>query len=114
MIIDEDPVEITVHRVQYMDDGAGGRVAQESDLPPFTGRLVPSRQGEQRATQNEAGEIQLARWTLIAPWDADLQAGSNVQDSFSVNGRRFRVRRVIVRKWRGETYAVHAALEEGS
>jgi len=112
-LIAENPVEITVHRVTYVDDGAGGRIKEETDLAPFVGRLVASRR-EVRSLADEAGAVEVARFLLIAPWDADLQAGSDVQDSFETDGQTYRVRQVIPRAWQGQTYAVHAAVEEVS
>lgn len=109
--IAENPIVVAVHRVEYADDGAGGRVKLESDLPAFTGRLLPSWfRGLSR--QNEAGTVQLAPWVLLAPWNADLQAGSNVQDTFEAGGKRYRIVRVIPRAWQGQVYALHAELEE--
>jgi len=113
-LIAENPVEITIHRIEYVDDGAGGRVKQESDLPPFTGRLVPSRLSQVRISRNEAGGIQTSAWTLIAPWDADLRAGSDVVDMFTVDGQSFRVSRVVIRKYQGQITKIHAVLEEVS
>lgn len=113
MSIQENPVEIAIHRVEFVDDGAGGRVPQESDLPAFIGRLVPSRQSY-RHGQNEAGEMQTADWILIAPWNADIKSGSNVEDTFIVERREYRVMRVIPRMWQSEVYAINVLVEEVS
>lgn len=112
--IQENPVEITIHRIEFVDDGAGGRMSQESVLSAFTGRLVPFRQSRQNNSQNEAGQLQAAGWILIAPWDATLKHGSDIEDTFAVDGRTYRVVRVIQRMWQGEIYAVHAVVEEVS
>lgn len=110
-LISENPTTITIHRTEYKDDGAGGRYKDERDLPSFVGRLVPSKQQVQKR-QNEAGEMQSSGWTLIAPWDADIRAGSDVEDAFLVKGKLYRVTRAIKRAYQGEVYAVHAAVEE--
>ncbi len=111
--IAENPVQVAIRRVEYADDGAGGRVKAEADVPVFAGRLVPSRfRGLSR--QNEAGTVQLAPWVLLAPWNADVRAGSDVQDTFEAGGKRYRIVRVIRRAWQGEVYALHAELEEVS
>lgn len=110
-MIAENPVQVVVHRVEYLDDGAGGRVKLESDLPAFAGRLVPSR-SRAFGRQTEAGLAQLAPWVLLAPWDADLQSGSDVEDTFTVGSRCYRIIRVTRRAWQGEVYALHAELEE--
>lgn len=105
--IAEDPVEIVLHRVEVVDDGAGGNAKQEIDLPPFTGRLVPSRT-QPRVVVSEAGRASTFDWMLLAPHDADVRVG----DTFTVNGRTFRVARVIDRRLGGEPFAVQAYLEE--
>lgn len=112
-LIAENPVAITIHRVEYVDDGAGGRVKMEADLPAFTGRLMPSRQNTVEAS-SEAGSVTTAAWILLSPWDADLRAGSDVEDTFTANGRRYRISRVIPRRWQGEVYGLQALLEEVS
>lgn len=112
-LISEAATTVAVHRVTYVDDGAGGRIKQESEPSSFTGRLVP--QGASRGAQvlfSEGGHAQLSGMVLLAPWDADLRAGSDVEDSFAANSRRYRVRRVTVRRLGADAYAVHAALEE--
>lgn len=105
--IAEDPVEITIHRVELVDDGAGGHIKQETDLPPFTGRVVPSRT-QPRAVVTEAGPLSTFDWLLLAPHDVDIRVG----DTFVAREKTFRVRRVVDRRLAGEVFAVHAYLEE--
>lgn len=109
-LINENLVSVTVHRVEYLDDAAGGRYKRESDLPAFIGRLVPGQ--SRQVIDTEAGQVQEASMLLLAPWDADVRAGSDVQDTFTANGRSYRVRQVTPRRWQGEVYGVQAALEE--
>jgi hypothetical protein len=111
-LIAQNPTQIAVCRIARTDDGAGGWKSQKSDLPPFTGRLVASRRHAQ--VRDEAATLNIAEWVLIAPHDADLRHGANVEDTFEVAGKKHKVERVIPRKWRGETYSVHAILEEVS
>jgi hypothetical protein len=111
-LIAENPIQVSIHRVEYVDDGAGGRIKQESDLPAFVGRVVPSRQGQGQNYQNEAGGLLVSDWLLIAPWDADLRAGSGITDSFATGSHTYRVTRVMPRGYHGELYAIHAILEE--
>lgn len=112
--ISEDPVEVAIHRVAFVDDGAGGRLKEEATPAPFVGRVYTGqgRGGAPRILLAEAGGTRLAPLGLLAPWDADVRAGSNVEDTFEAAGRRYRVRQVIPRLWRGETYALHCVLEE--
>jgi len=110
--IAENPVEVTVHRVEFADDGEGGRQRTETDLAPFTGRLVPSRQQRFGPDQDEAGLAWRRRMVLLAPHDADLRAGSGVEDTFTIDGTAYRVVWVTKRCYRGEVYAVQADAEE--
>lgn len=112
--IAENPVEVAVHRVAWWDDGEGGRSKAESDLPPFNGRLVPGRQERYGPDQDEAGIVQRRRMMLLAPHDADLRAGSDIEDTFAAGGRRYRVTWVTRRYYRSEIYAVQADVEEVS
>jgi hypothetical protein len=116
-LIDENPVEITVHRVTWVSDGAGGRVKSfDSDLPPVTVRLVASQRSVQQVeqSQSESGLTTVSAHALIAPHDADLRYGSDVEDAFALGGKAYKVARVVPRKWRGQVYSVHAVLEEVS
>jgi len=110
--IAENPVEIVVHRVAWSEDGEGGRSKTETDLPPFTGRLVPGRPLRYGPDQDEAGLAWRRRMVLLAPHDADLRAGSGVEDTFTVEGIAYRVVWVTKRCWGGEIYAVQADVEE--
>ncbi|MEX0975041.1 MAG: hypothetical protein WD024_06835 [Bacillota bacterium] len=112
ILIAENPVQVAVHRVQSVDNGAGGRTPQPSDLPAFTGRLVASRRYQR--VQDEAAVARVAEFALLAPYNADLKDGSNVEDTFTAGGKAYRVTRVIPRKWDGQVYSVHALLEEVS
>jgi len=105
--IAENPVDIVIHRVEVVDDGAGGHSKQETDLPPFVGRVVPSRT-QLRMSVTEAGQLQTFDWLLLAPHDADVRVG----DTFTAHGKVFRIKRVIDRRLAGEVFAVHAYAEE--
>lgn len=109
-VIRENPVPIAIHRVEQTEGTDGGRTSQKSDLPAFTGRLVPSK--DHASQTNEAGPLALSGWLLLAPHDADLRAGDGVQDTFVVGGRSFRVVQVLDRKWEGAVYSRQAVLEE--
>jgi len=112
-MIAENPLQVAIHRVEYADDGAGGRSpSQETDLPAFTGRLVPSRRQSDRSFQNEAGLRQESKWLLMTPWDADIKSGTSVTDTFTAKGILYKVTKVIPREYRGELFAIHAEVEE--
>jgi len=106
-LISENPTQVTVTRTTYTRRETGGRSKQETVLSAFMGRMVP-RNLQPEAKQTEAGARTAFAWSLLAPHDADLQVG----DQLEADGRTFRVVRVIERKLGGETYAKQALLEE--
>lgn len=110
-LIDENPLAVVIQREEFVQALDGGRVSRVQTFPPFWGRLVPSKQ-QTGVSQTESGEIQRSAWVLIAPWDADIRAGSGVTDTFQGYGRNFRVVRVIPRRYREQLYAIHASIEE--
>ncbi|MGV8164643.1 MAG: hypothetical protein ACLKAK_07285 [Alkaliphilus sp.] len=114
-LINEDLVVIIIHRKEFISNPDGGRLQQVSVLPSFMGRIVTTKQ-RPRISQPEAGMRQVASGlVLIAPHDVFLRWGSDVVDEFTLpDGRAFQIARVILRSFGGETYAVHALLEEVS
>jgi len=111
LLIEENSVVITIERTAFVQNASGGRDEQVSVLPSFRGRIVPSKQ-QTRKVQDEAGEMQTSAWVLIAPWNAEVRAGSGIIDTFQADGRNFQVMRVIPRRFANQIYAIHAVLEE--
>ena len=113
-IINLNPVDITINRVTYAPDGAGGQQALAPvALAPFTARLTPSLAGTREGLlRDEAGVEQWAGWDLMCPHGADIQASSTVKDSFTALGRDFEVVRVVPRKVNGDIYRITALLRE--
>lgn len=110
-LINENPVSIAIHRVERVDDGAGGYTTVEADLPPFTGRLIAeSRARAQRETP--AGIVELAAWTLLAPAEADVQGGAGLTDTFVVDGRPFEVVSARILAWKGVAWGKQAECVE--
>lgn len=106
-LISENPTQVTVTRATYTRRETGGRAKQETTLPTFTGRLLP-RTSPPADRQTEAGARTTFAWTLLAPYDADLQVG----DQLEADGRTYRVQRVIERQLGVQVYAKQALLEE--
>jgi hypothetical protein len=109
-LIMQNPVSIQVHRVEYVQDENGGRRKIEADMPQFTGRLVPANIMHS-VYRNEAGALMIANWLLIALPDADIKAGSDVEDTFTVDGTKYKITNVKPRAYHGELYAKHADVE---
>lgn len=106
--ISENPSTITATRIRKRPDGYGGFIEDPPlQLPVFTGRCVPSRRQARKVT-TEAGNLSEAPWILIAPHDADVLEG----DTFEAIGKRFRIGRVIPRRFMSQVFSYHADLEE--
>lgn len=106
-LIREDPTSIAVHRVVEQDDGAGGVVITEADLPSFTGRLLPESSAT-RIRQTDVGPVEETAWQLLAPLNADLSDAAGTTDEFDAAGKRFRIMRVRHLRWRSEVYGYQA------
>lgn len=111
-VINQDPIEVSVQRRQWADNGAGGRQAVDSTLGPYTARVY-YRRPEDRLDVNEAGGRYRDEIGVLLPHDADVRAGDDVEDVIvTADGRRLRVRAVMVRTWAGERWAVQAVCQE--
>lgn len=106
-VIFEDPVTATITRTEKVDNGVGGW--EENELTfQTTVRIVPTHDKPFTKT-NEAGQLRLSGWSVLAPWESDLRDG----DELSTNdGRTFNVIRVVRRSYAGQIYAVQGMLEE--
>lgn len=110
--IAQDPVQVTVQRREWRDNGAGGRVAVDSTLGPYTARVY-YRQPQDRLDVDEAGGRYRDELGVLLPHDADVRAGDDVEDVLMTeDGRRLRVRAVMVRTWAGQRWAVQAICQE--
>lgn len=110
--IARNPASIVINRLTETDDGAGGTIKTPVELPAQTVRIFLSAMSQTRTTGtvSEGGQIQVTRWGLLAKWDADIQ----VDDTFTHNGRRFRVRSVTPVAIGGQVVSRQVDLEEVS
>ncbi|HHY47098.1 MAG TPA: hypothetical protein GX506_07360 [Firmicutes bacterium] len=108
--IARNPTDIWIKRIVEMGDGAGGTIQQEITLPVQIVRIFLSSLGQTREIATEAVQMQVQRWGMLARWDADIQVG----DTFTAQGRSFRVRGINQAATGGEVVALHVDLEEVS
>ena len=108
-----NPVTVQIQRTVFADDGAGGKAASlASPQPtPFIGRLFTTRPDLQR-TVSDTGPQEVTGWGLLAPWNADIRHGPDVEDVFTTALGTFRVRQVIPVYAGTELIAQQVALEE--
>lgn len=112
LAIRENPVPIAIEREERVSDGAGGYRTAKRTLPPFQGRLVQPR--ERPSDTQEPVARRASRWLLLAPADADLQAGADPSDRFEAMGKRFVVREIRPLTFRGVVCGYEAECEEQS
>src|SRR5690606_37679325 len=66
-LIDQDPVEVSVERTTWRDDGAGGRVAEETTLGPYRCRVY-HRDSETAQVVTEGAARYVDEWGVTFPW----------------------------------------------
>ena len=110
--IARNPSSIVIKRSREVDDGAGGSYRETVELPAQTVRIFMSTLAGTDAKDSTGlgGHIQTQRWGCLAMWDADIDKG----DTFTHQGRQFRIRSISPASTGGQTTAIHADLEEVS
>lgn len=91
--INQNPSDIVIERKgQKREGGKIVNVNETLDLQKM--RLYVSG-GSENVIVETIGERQIDRYyRLLASWDADIQAGTEVEDSFVHNGERYEVKSV--------------------
>ncbi len=110
--IQQNPTTITIHRTEKID--AGGYFEEvESEVGPFVVRLFQQRGESPGEIAGLAGTKQTYKtWGLLADHQADLQAGPNVKDEFSVPDLgHFLVAAVYPQIIQGQVVGLQADLE---
>ena len=111
--IAENPTEITIERTLKAPAG-GGRKIEKSTVGPFTVRIF-NQAGKQMAVKIVSGTAgtkdEDETWAFLADSEADIQAGPNVTDEFTINGIRFRVTMAIPRYWQGVKTSIDGTLK---
>ena len=92
--IDQNPMEITVNRIEKKNMG-GYYDEVKSVEGPFIVRIFISSSGSPQKITTLAGEKQVDRYFgLLADFEADIQAGTNVKDEFEAMGMKFLVKAI--------------------
>jgi hypothetical protein len=111
--IKENPVTVQISRITFTQNENGGRTITAALMPdPFVGRLVYGQRRGAQGSTNEAGPRETNEAYLSAPYNADVLDGSGVEDTFEAGGKKYLIRRVIVRKIFNQTFAKYCTLEE--
>ena len=111
--IAENPTEITIEREEYIPAG-GGRKKVKSTVGPFRVRIF-TQGGKQMTVKVVSGTAGTKHdddtWAFLADSEADIRAGANVIDEFTIDGIRFRVTMVIPRYWQGQRTSIDGTLK---
>jgi hypothetical protein len=115
-VINANPATIVIKRLTLVNDGMGGKVATPATpvtLAGFTGRLVPSKaRTDQGLMVKDSGAQMQTNWNLICPHTADVRHGSDVEDTFTLGGKHYKVQAVIPRAYKGQLYRLVCFLQE--
>lgn len=113
--IQQNPVKIIIQRTEKMDKG-GYFEEIESEVGPFVVRIYQYGTWVPQEVNTLAGTKQVDRtWGMLADWQADIKAGSNVLDEFDVPGvGRFQTLEVYPQVVKGELVGYQVALEKVS
>lgn len=109
--IEQNPVEITIHRTEKRK--GGGYIEEvETDVGPFSVRIFVSSSSSPQSVVTLAGEKQVDRYFgLLADFEADIQAGTNVKDEFEAMGMKFLVKSVYPQIINGQIVGYQGELE---
>lgn len=84
--IEQNPVTVVINRTEKIEtEGHFAEVA--SQIGPLTVRIFQAGSSGSRTVSPLVGTKEIADgWGLLADWQADLRAGSDVRDEFTVPG----------------------------
>lgn len=83
----------------------------DETLEPQTVRLYASGSSENTIVET-VGERQIDRYyRLLASWNADIQASTEVKDTFYLNGEKYEVKLVSDKSIHGQTVGKQALIE---
>ena len=110
--IRQNPSDILITRTEKTET-EGHFEENTSTVGPFTVRVFKKGVGQPKETSNLGGTGTTdSGWGLIADWQADIKAGTNVKDIFEVPGLgNFAVVSVIPQRIAGQVVAYQADLE---
>jgi len=110
--IRQNPTEITIKRIQKTEKE--GYFEENITLAgPFIVRIFKKGLGQPRGTSNLGGTFTAdSGWGLIADWQTDIRAETNVRDTFEVPRLgSFSVISVVPQRLDGQVVAYQADLE---
>lgn len=112
--IDQNPSEIMIKRTERID--AGGYFDNvQSQVGPFIVRLFIDKSGSPQEVTTLTGQKQVDRYFgLLADYEADIQAGTNIKDELEIDNMKFNVKAVYPQRIQGEIVGYQCELERVS
>lgn len=108
--ISQNPSKIVINRKGNIREN-GKIVKVNKTLEPQTMRLYASGSSENTLVET-IGERQIDRYyRLLAPWDADIQASTEIEDSFYIDGQKYEVKLVSDKSIHGQKVGKQALIE---
>lgn len=108
-----NPTQITITRTAKTRQGGGFAQTPPTALAPITVRIYHSRASQNTPDASIAGVLRLQPWGMLADHHADLQAGPQITEEFTVtNLGRFRIDQVFTDTQDGQVYGYQARLEK--
>lgn len=91
--INMDPIQIEIVRSEKKRNDGGGLSTVSTTLPAQTVRIYLL--GTPQKTVVIGGKAIEADYIMLAPWDADVKATSNINDSFKCSVGNFSIEGII-------------------
>lgn len=109
--IEQNPTEILIKRTEKVRKG-GYIDETESDVGPFVVRIFSSNSNYPQSVTTLAGEKQIDRhFGLLADYETDIRAGTDVKDEFEAYGMKFVVKAVYPQRIANEVVGYQCELE---
>lgn len=108
--INQNASEIIIRRKGQKREG--GKIVNVNAMLPLQRMRLYVSGGSENVIVETIGERQIDRYyRLLAEWDADIQAGTEVKDSFVCNGERYEVKAVNPQSVNGQIVGKQCLIE---
>lgn len=108
--IDQNPSDIVIQRKGQKRES--GKIVNINEVLPFQKMRLYVSGGSENVIVETIGEKQVDRYyRLLAPWDADIQAGTDTKDTFEHNGVHYEVKAVNPQSIHGQIVGKQCSIE---
>ena len=108
--ISQNPSDIVIQRKGQKREA--GKIVNVNTVLPFQRMRLYVSGGSENVIVETIGEKQTDRYyRLLAPWDADIQAGTEVKDTFEIDGEKYEVKAVHPQSTHGQIVGKQCQIE---